>query len=76
MTIKTAQCFTTTDDQVFFNEAEARAHQSGLDNAAQITAFLDVHYPKPAQGKSGPARAMAGKAVALWLAQSAEGSDE
>lgn len=77
--MKAVTKYQTTDGKEFNVEAEAAAHQSGLDNGAAIDAFLDVNYPTPTEGKAGPTRAIARKAVALWIAsQSAttEGGDE
>lgn len=62
--------YKTTDGKTFEVEAEAAAHQSGLDNAAVIDTFLDKHYPKAPEGsKAGPGRSIAGKAIALWLSE-------
>lgn len=61
--------FQTSDGKEFLSEVDASAHQSGLDNKAKIDAFVDRHYPKPTEGKAGPTRALAAKAIALWLSE-------
>jgi hypothetical protein len=62
--------YQTTDGKEFNSEAEGSAHQAALDNKGRIDAFLDKNYPvKVGGGKCGPARAIAGKAVAQWLSE-------
>jgi len=64
--------YKTSDGKTFQDEVAAEAHEAGLKHAAVITEFLDRHYPVPAKGKSGPARSIAGKAIAAWLAEQDE----
>lgn len=40
MSVQSATIFRTTDNQVFESEAEAFAHQSALDAAGEIKAFV------------------------------------
>ena len=61
--------YQTTDGREFAVEAEAAAHQSGLDNEGKIKEFLDRNYAQKAEGKNGPVRSIAGKAIAKWLAE-------
>lgn len=61
--------YQTSDGKTFASETEAQAHESALQNAAVIEAFLDKHYPKQEGKKSGPSRSIAGKAIAAWLSE-------
>lgn len=63
--------YQTTDGKEFSVESEANSHQAFLDNQAKIEAFLDKYYPRPAEGKPGPTRAIAGKAIAQFLGECA-----
>lgn len=56
------------DGKEFNTEAEQLAYDSAKRNEGVITEFLDVHYPNGG-AKAGPARAIAGKALAKWLAE-------
>lgn len=63
--------YQTSDGKKFGTAEEAQAHEALLKYAPEIQAFLDKFYPKPTAGKPGPTRAIAGKAVAAWLAEQA-----
>lgn len=55
------------DGKEFATEHEQLTYDAGLRNKAKIEEFLNVHYPNVG-AKAGPARAIAGKAIAKWLA--------
>ena len=57
------------DGAEFDTLAEQLSYDAGLRNAAQIEAFLDLEYPKPAPGvKGGASRGIVKKALAAWIA--------
>lgn len=76
--VTTVQIYKTSDGKKFEDANLAAAHEASLKHKASIENFLDKHYPQPAAGqKAGPARAIAGRAIALWLsAQDAEAAEE
>ena len=59
------------DGTVFDTETEQLAYDAAKKHQAAIDAFLDRHYPKPDDNskKSGPARAIVAKGLALWLSE-------
>lgn len=61
--------YLTSDGQEFQDEGDALAHEAALENKERIEAFVDKHYPKPENGKPGPARAIVAKALAIWIAE-------
>lgn len=70
------QVYKCSDGEVFGSESEALKHESTIKNKVVIEAFLDRHYPVPTEvgedgkvKKAGPGRSIAGKAIALWLAE-------
>lgn len=63
--------YTTADGKTFTDVSAANAHEALLANAKRIDDFLDIHYPKPAEGaKATSTRGIAKKAIALWLGNS------
>lgn len=64
------------DGKEFNTQAEQLAYDASKTNEAEIKAFLDIHYPVPKEGKSGPSRKIVEKGLALWLgAQAAAEAD-
>lgn len=69
--VATVTLYKTPDGQTFASEHEAEAHEAVLKHEAEIEAFLDKHYPRPKEGKPGPTRAIAKKAIVAWVASQA-----
>ena len=65
--MKQVEVFETTDGQRFDDKEAAANHQKHLDHAGDIEAFLDKHYPNPADGRKGPSRAIAKAAIEKWM---------
>jgi hypothetical protein len=70
MAIATKTLYQTEDGKEFETELEAKAHETALQNDAEIEAFLDsAKLPKQTEsGRANGARARAKNIVALWLA--------
>lgn len=56
------------DGKEFDTLAAQLAYDAAKRNEAEITAFLDEHYPaNPDAKKQGPSRKIVEKGIALWL---------
>ena len=69
--VATVTLYKTADGQTFDSEAKAESHEAVLEHEAEIEKFLDKNYPRPKQGKPGPTRAIAKKAVIAWVSSQA-----
>ena len=70
MAVTAKMLYQTEDGKKFETELEAKAHETALQNDAEIEAFLDsAKLPKQTKGgRANSARASAKNIVAMWLA--------
>lgn len=57
------------DSKIFDSESEQKAYDASLRNQVVINQFLDKHFAKPTEGRAGPARGIASRAIGLWLSE-------